>query len=187
MPAIPVYHPGDRLSLAELTAARIDGEVVALGACFLPADAAAPPATRAASIAPLIGPSYAFVRRTAAWIHGACEQLDEPIDVQRAVPAMTTRIVDRAVRYHDQELPSADAVLLGGCRVSSPARTLADLARLAVQPGADPSGTARDAAALLARDERTRAAAIAWFADHRRRPHAVAALALLRRQDDVTR
>ncbi|WOF21541.1 hypothetical protein N8K70_09035 [Microbacterium betulae] len=193
MPSIaPVLFPGPRFSVAELRAACLDGELIPFGAGYLPADAPTPPFVRAAAIAPCIASSYAFVRLTAAWIHGATDELGDRWEVQRAVPWQTTRIVDRRIRYRDQELPPEDGVVLAGATVSTPSRTLADLARDAVRP--DP--VAHDAAIRLAADASACRGALAWFDAHPRRTHAVAAVAFLRSvgaagddrgQDDVTR
>lgn len=180
-----VLFPGGRFSVAELQASCLDGELVPLGVGYLPADAPTPPAVRAAALAPLLTASCAYVGMAAAWIYGAACRLPEPLDVQRAVPWRTTRTLDRRVRFHDQELAPADVELLGATAVSTPARTLADLARDAVRP--DPlHADAGRAALVLARDAATRATAIAWFAAHPRRTHAVAAVALLRSLDEVT-
>ena len=186
----PVLFPGTRFSVAELRAACLDGELVPFGAGYLPADAPTPPLVRATAIAPCIASSYAFVRLTAAWIHGATDEPGDRWDVQRAVPWQTTRLVERGVRYRDQELPAEDALVLAGVTVSTPSRTLADLARDAVRDDRD----ARAAAIRLAACAGVREKAISWFRAHPRRKNAVAAVALLRSleaegsgQDEVTR
>ncbi|MGK9220778.1 MULTISPECIES: SAM-dependent methyltransferase [unclassified Microbacterium] len=191
-----VLFPGRRFSVAELRAACLDGELVPFGEGFLPADAPTPPLVRAAALAPLLSPSCAFVGMAAAWIHGATGEPPDPLDVQRAVPWRITRVVDRRLRFHDQELSPADVALLGDTAVATPARTLADLARDAARPDPRDRGSA-DAVARLAADESTRRAALAWFRAHPRRTHAVAAVALLHElgpdgrgaadQEDVTR
>ncbi|MFC4137099.1 MULTISPECIES: hypothetical protein [unclassified Microbacterium] len=66
-----VYLPGDRLSLTELGAARLDGHVVEVGEGFLPADTVEGPEARALSLCALIPSSGALCGPSAAWVHGA--------------------------------------------------------------------------------------------------------------------
>ncbi|MGC5083468.1 hypothetical protein, partial [Escherichia coli] len=65
-----LYFPGERLSLAELTAACLDGLLAPIGEGFMPADAVETTWMRARSLAPLVGERWAAVRVSAAWVHG---------------------------------------------------------------------------------------------------------------------
>ena len=89
--------------------------------------------------------------------------------------------------YHDLAVDPADLIIVGGVRVTSPDRTLADLARVADDEHSS-------AARLLSEDfpglaER----ALAWFDAHGRLPNKRSAVAFLRglaacaAQDEVTR
>ena len=49
-----LHLPGDRLSRAELCAARLDGDVVEIGEAYAPADLVETAALRIASLAPLV-------------------------------------------------------------------------------------------------------------------------------------
>ena len=49
-----LYLPGERLTIPELSAARIDGHLVDLGEGYIPADLIESPSARAAAIAALV-------------------------------------------------------------------------------------------------------------------------------------
>ncbi|MFJ6652327.1 type IV toxin-antitoxin system AbiEi family antitoxin [Microbacterium sp. NPDC091313] len=193
MPSPFVYFAGARLSSAELTAACLDGDLVALGSGFVPADVAESPWLRAASLGELLGESLAAVRLTAAWVHGAIDRLPHRPCVQRAVPHRLHRLSDPRVCYHDVRLDGADLLHMGGVRVSSPARTIADLARF------DDAGHPEALRAWCERDPDAAAAAVAWLAANPRLPHGGAATRLIKGlsaevrsacgedQDEVTR
>jgi hypothetical protein len=123
-----VLLPGD-LPLAELCAARLDGELVAIDEGFLVADLPLGPPERAAALRSMLPPPAVADRLTAAWVHGALR--DPPrlhsasIDRRRRIrPPSTPRL-----RCHEVLLGPEDAALLGGTAVTTPVRTLIDLAR----------------------------------------------------------
>lgn len=123
-----LYLPGDRLSVPELSAARIDGYLVDLGEGYIPADLVESPSARAASIAGLIPVDTAASGPSAAWIHGAGDSPPARHHVRRAVghrirPALPPRVI-----LHDTALPGAHVVLIGGIPVMTPERTMVDLA-----------------------------------------------------------
>jgi len=157
-----LFFPGERLSLAELTAACLDGVLVGIGGGYMPADAAETSWMRARSLAPLVGERVAAVQLTAAWIHGGI--LDEPsrhhvqrIDERRARVRRDPRVV-----YHETLLDSRDVVEIAGVRVADPVRTLADLARLGHDAAARAWACADSDLARRARD---------WIALHPRIPY----------------
>lgn len=124
----PVLFVGD-LPLAELHAARLDGELVLLDEAFAPIDQVADPAARARSLFRAWPPRLIAEQRTAAWIWGAL--LDAPARHQlctsvgaRARPPSPLRSVVREVVIEADEVAT-----LAGLRVTSPLRTIADLAR----------------------------------------------------------
>jgi AbiEi antitoxin C-terminal domain len=123
-----VLLPG-HLPLAELCAARLDGEVVALDEGFLLADLPLGPPERGAALLAVLPTGTVADRTSAAWVHGAVT--DAPrvhsasIDRRnRLHPPMLAR-----VRFHEVRLTDEDVVVLGGCPVTTPERTLIDLAR----------------------------------------------------------
>jgi hypothetical protein len=118
----------DDLSAAELRAARLDGEVYDLGGAFCLIGELEGPAHRARAV--LAGRSARLIveLRTAAWVWGVGRLPDRP---EFAVTP------DARARLGPGELASVreivyapeDVVDLGGGRVTSPLRTIIDLAR----------------------------------------------------------
>ncbi|WP_256977916.1 SAM-dependent methyltransferase [Microbacterium sp. Yaish 1] len=142
-----VYAPGDRLSGAELTAARLDGDVVEVGEAFMPADVVESPEIRAASLRPLVAPGLALTHESAAWVHGALP--DPPLrhSVQRCTERRRNHVLDHRLHYRDLQLPAHDTVRLGGMPVSSRVRTVCDLLRADAAAGDTPR---RGAVAMIA-------------------------------------
>jgi hypothetical protein len=164
-------HPHAALSLAELSAARLDGELAMVGDAYAPADALETPALRAASLRVLLGTQLVAIGMTAAWVHGAVGRPPAVHHVQRGERGVT-RPVRRDVRFRDTPADPADVVALGGVRVTHPARTLVELAREAADP------RCAEAARRLATPELL-AEAGAWLRAHRRFPGRRPALAFL--------
>jgi hypothetical protein len=125
-----LYFADDRLSRAELSAACLDGDLVELGEAYIPADAVETAALRAGSLARTLGDTLAATHLTAAWIHGALLHQPARHTVQRAVPRRLHVVPDRQLVYRDLSIPSSDLLLVGGVRVTSPVRTMIDLARV---------------------------------------------------------
>lgn len=161
-----LHRPGRRLSLTELSAARLDGDVVELGEAYAPADLVETPALRAASLAPLIETirGAAFAGMSAAWIHGAGDAPPEVHEVQSATGRRLRAPANRRLIVHDPVLDPVDLQDLGGVAVTTPERTLIDLLRWpATQPGrrvwaqllaeAEPSVLQRTARRLAATDQ----------------------------------
>jgi len=180
-----LYFADDRLSMAELSAARLDGDVVELGDAFIPADAVETRGLRAGSLAGVLGDTLAATHLTAAWVHGALPDPPARHTVQRGVTRRLHRVPDRRLVYRDLAVDPADLVRLGGVWVTTPARTLADLSRV------DDPAHARAAHLMVEADPAAAEEAIAWLEEHRLLPRRQAGLAALRRcvaaQEDVTR
>lgn len=123
-----LYLPGGRLSQAELSAARIDGHVVEVGEAYVPADLIETPDVRASAMAPLVRAGTAASGPTAAWIHGAGDAPPAVHHVKRAVHRRLRPRTSGRLIYHDALLGASDLQLIGGITVSTPQRTLLDLA-----------------------------------------------------------
>jgi hypothetical protein len=114
---------------AELCAARLDGEVYRIDECFSPIDEIERPITRANALSSITPGRFIAEQRTAAWLHGA---LGFPPAVHqfcvaagaRAKPPQGSRVSVREVEIDDSEIQA-----FGGIRVTTPLRTVADLAR----------------------------------------------------------
>ena len=168
-----LYFVDDRLSLAELSAARLDGDVVELGDAYIPADAVETRALRAGSLTGLLGDTLAATHLTSAWVHGALPYPPALHTVQRAVPRRLHRVPVRHLVYRDLAVAPEDLETVGGVQVTTPTRTLADLCRIG-----DDDHTR--AARLLA-DRRPELIDAAAASLHRGAlPHKRAALTLLR-------
>lgn len=125
-----LYFADDRLSTAELSAARLDGHLVELGDAYIPADAVETAGLRAGSLRGILGDTLAATHLTAAWVHGALPFPPVRHTVQRAVEKRLHAVIDLRLLYRDGCVAATDVVLLGGVRVTTPVRTLADLARV---------------------------------------------------------
>lgn len=123
-----LYLPGERLTLPELSAARIDGHLVELGEGYVPADLVEGPGVRADAVATLISPGTAASGPTAAWIHGAGDAPPSPHHVRRTVDHRIRPRTHRRLVYHDTFVPAADLVRIGRIEVTTALRTMIDLA-----------------------------------------------------------
>lgn len=189
MPSPFLYFADDRLSPAELSAARLDGHLVELGEAYIPADAVETRGLRAGSLTALLGNTLAATHLSAAWVHGALHDPPARHTVQRAVPRRLHQVTGGRLVYRDLCVDAADLIRIGGVQVTAPERTLADLCRVSDDDHAAAARMMSDAAPGLA--ERT----IAWFETHGPLPNKRSALSFLRElaaaqdeaQDDVTR
>lgn len=179
-----LYFSDDRLSTAELTAARLDGDLVEIGDAFMPADAVETRELRAASFRTVAGLQRAVTHASAAWVHGAIDDPPRIHSLQRAGRRRAVFPVDTRIRFRDVALPTEDVVVLSGVAVTTPVRTLVDVVRDAVS-GSAPT-TLVDA--VLAWRPDLLDEALDWLdragpVHHKR----AAAAELRRRYEDVTR
>lgn len=126
----PVVHAGRLLTSAELMSARLDGELVSIGAAFQFIDLPDSTLARAASLAPSLHDSRAIIsERTAAWVWGwvpECRTVSTCVSIAARIPSTARRL--QATR--EVVISVDDVALLGGVRVTTPLRTVVDLARL---------------------------------------------------------
>jgi hypothetical protein len=116
------------LPAAELGCAVLDGEVVAVGDGWCPLDAPVGASERAQAAALLVPGKAIAERMTAAWILGATpEPIRHHFSVDtdlRAHLAPSPRI-----QFREVTLEPGDTELIGGLRITTPVRTMVDLAR----------------------------------------------------------
>ncbi|WP_203138509.1 type IV toxin-antitoxin system AbiEi family antitoxin [Microbacterium sp. JZ31] len=186
-----VHLPHEILSPAELSAARVDGDLARVGrGAYAPADALETPAVRAASLRGLLGERLVAIGVSAAWVHGASGAPPAVHHVQRGAHGVG-RPVSRGIRFRDTPIDEDDTILLGGVRVATPARTLVELARESSDPLSADCARRLATPALIGE-------ALAWLVAHRRFPGRQPAMAFLAGltdarsaspadQDDVTR
>jgi hypothetical protein len=111
--------------------------VYGIDECFSPIDEVERPVTRANALSSVAPARFIAEQRTAAWLHGA---LAFPPAVHqfcvaaraRAKPPHGPRIRVREVEIDDREVQS-----FGGIRVTTPLRTVVDLARFSRRFGGD--------------------------------------------------
>lgn len=132
MTRLPLVLSAHDLPVAELCAARLDGEVFALDACFCPVDELEASAHRGAALAAVLPDRVIAEQRSAAWIWGAIEQPPAQHELcasveSRVRPAAATHICVREV-----VIEQIDLSWIGGMRVTTPLRTAVDLARFSV-------------------------------------------------------
>lgn len=123
-----LYRPGDRLSLPELSAARIDGHVIEVGAAYMPADTTEGADARAASIAWEIPTRVGASGPTAAWIHGAGSLPPTTHHVRRTVSARFRPHATALLILHEPEFADEDMTEIGGLMVGTPLFTGTELA-----------------------------------------------------------
>ncbi len=138
----------DDLPAVEAQATRLDGESYRLGEAYLPIGVRPQPATRAAAALGARSPRLVAALGTAAWVWGA---RPEP-------PTHGEYLVDLAARWRPQlgeglsvmesVLQPGDVVRWGRWAVTSPLRTVLDLARFRIDFAADEAAAVRGLAGL---------------------------------------
>ena len=127
-PRLPPVLDDRHLPAAELRAAQLDGELGALGEGFLVTDSPSTPVARATSLAPRVPSRTILEGRSAAWVWGWTY---ENASVRLCVP-LTARIgseLRRSLGVREVSIEPDEVHGLAGVAVTSPERTLIDLAR----------------------------------------------------------
>jgi hypothetical protein len=116
------------LPLAELCSARIDGELFAIGDVWCPIDQPDGARERAQAAASMVPAKAISERFTAAWIFGGAP---EPRRHQFCVDTSARAHVAFSTRYQLREVTgiTAETIDFGGASVTTPRRTVVDLAR----------------------------------------------------------
>ncbi|WP_292679142.1 MULTISPECIES: SAM-dependent methyltransferase [unclassified Microbacterium] len=171
-----LYFASERLSSAELTGARLDGDLVEIGEAFMPTDAVETPELRAASLRASIPETVAVTRQTAAWLHGATAAAPARHTVQRRVAVRGNQVIDPRLEYRGHLVEQRYLTWVGCLWATTPAYTLTDLIR-AHCAGED---TASAVASLLAWRPELAAEAQQLLEDGRAVHHKRPALAFLR-------
>ena len=129
MARLPVVLGTDDLPIAELCAARLDGELFAIDEGWAPVDEPDLPAFRAAVIALRAPRRLVIERLSAAWVHGGLAT--PPAVAQFCVP-LSSRIAviaDHRAVVREVRIEASEIVDLGGIRCTSVVRTGFDLLR----------------------------------------------------------
>ncbi|MGD8169379.1 hypothetical protein ACEXOS_019360 [Herbiconiux sp. P16] len=128
-PSLPLVLDDSQLPFAELSAARLDGDLRDLAGAYCSVDVHPSAALRGAALAPLVPDGLVVERMSAAWVHGATPRFPRPVQLCirsshriRDVPSIDRQV--RQVVLGDHELVAA-----GPVRVTDPFRTAVDLVR----------------------------------------------------------
>ncbi|MFJ4045253.1 SAM-dependent methyltransferase [Microbacterium sp. NPDC089987] len=121
------YRPGGRLSLTELSAARLDGDVVEVGEGYMPADTIEGPGARALSLSPLVPPGTAVSGVSAAWVHGAGDAPPSVHHVSRISVSRQRIGPSMRVVHHERRLAADDIRSIAGVWVQTPEATAVSL------------------------------------------------------------
>ena len=114
--------------IAELCSARLNGELFTVGECWYPIDEIDNESLRAASLAPLMPARAILERMTAAWVYGlTAEPRRHHLCV--SVTARVHVVPSPRIQLREVALGASDTILFGDVRVTTPLRTVVDLAR----------------------------------------------------------
>ncbi|MGW4930708.1 hypothetical protein ACWEOH_16310 [Agromyces sp. NPDC004153] len=172
------------LPLAELCAARLDGELFTIDDGWAPLDEPDLPAFRAAVTALRAPRSLVIERMSAAWVHGAI--VAPPPVAQFCVPlkARIAVIGDHRAQVREVRIDDDEIIRFGGVPCTTPVRTAFDLLR---DPGLDDDDIVTAVASLAATHPRLAAAVLDRFEAAPRLPHKATALARLDRAEQSRR
>ncbi len=119
----------DDLPLAELTAMRLDGDLVAVDQWFAPFDEFPSARQRAGALSHGLHDRLIAERRSAAWVWGALDRPPASHEFCTAQDARVTRRPAPNLVIREVVLSPSDTVAIAGIAVTSPRRTAADLLR----------------------------------------------------------
>lgn len=124
-----VLHTED-LPEAELSALRLDGDLFGLGSAYCAIDEIDTPALRGASLARLAGPRLIVERLTAAWVWGAVDRCPERPEFCSSLDARSRPWKPMPIEHREVAIEPDEVQLVAGVSVTTPTRTLLDLARM---------------------------------------------------------
>ena len=129
MPKLTAVLLSADLPLAELCAARLDGELFSIGDGFSPIDLPETAEQRARSILDLCPDRIIAEQRSAAWIWGASDSPPARHELCASLGARSKSVAPRRAIVREVVIDDLSVVELGGIRVTTPLRTILDLAR----------------------------------------------------------
>lgn len=184
MARLPVVLGTDDLPIAELCAARLDGELFAIDDGWAPIDEPDLPAFRAAVMALRVPRPLIIERLSAAWVHGALAA--PPAIAQFCVP-LSSRIAvisEHRATVREVRIDGAEIVEFGRIRCTSVVRTGFDLLR---EPAFDDDRVAAMVGALIAARDGLASGLRRRLDAATRMPHKSTAVARLDRAERVAR
>jgi hypothetical protein len=148
MVALPSALDGSSLPLAERMAARLDGELFALGGAHCPIDELETPALRLAGALAGYPPRLIAELATAAWVWGASPVAPSRLELCVALGARAHSQSTGAAGVREVVVGPQDLQTLDGRRVTTPLRTTLDLARSRTEFGSNEVAMVRALARL---------------------------------------
>ncbi|RWZ51695.1 hypothetical protein ELQ90_06250 [Labedella phragmitis] len=139
-PLLPaLFIGGHEFSIAELSAARLDGDLVVVGAAFAAAGTPVDHRHRAAAIAADVPPGCTVVGRSAAWLHSGSGEVPLPLEIGVSGPTSRWSRPHRSARSMRIRPEHREIVGIGTAAVLtlSPVATIIDLARMPRRRGDD--------------------------------------------------
>jgi len=128
---LPPVLSADDLPAPELGAARLDGEVFAVGECFAPVDEIEQPGHRAAAVHAGQSGRLIAEQLTAAWVWGALDSAPLHLQFCVATGARVSHSPARWMTVREVVIEPDEIVAFGPALVTSPLRTVVDLVRFA--------------------------------------------------------
>lgn len=117
------------LPLPELLAARLDGELFRVDDCFTPVDEIEQPRHRARAAHAGLSGRLIAEQLSAAWIWGALELPPRPHQFCVALGARIHHPTGRGMTLREVVIEPTEVAVLDGHQVTTPLRTIVDLAR----------------------------------------------------------
>ena len=127
MARLPQVLGTDDLALAELCAARLDGELVVLARGWVPIDEPDLPSLRARALGGAAG--LIIERRSAAWVHGATFEIPQLAEFCVPNRARVSVAPEAGRRVREVGIGDDEITRIGGCPCTTPVRTAFDLLR----------------------------------------------------------
>ncbi|WP_156761865.1 type IV toxin-antitoxin system AbiEi family antitoxin [Microbacterium karelineae] len=129
----------DPLSVAELSAARLDGDLARVSRTGYAPSLLPPSATvRAGAARDVLADGLVAVGVTAAWVHGALAHEPDPHEVQRLAGTPVRRHWRAGVISHAWPMPPGDVETIAGAHITTIERTCYDVSRAAFTGGGRP-------------------------------------------------
>jgi len=132
LPPVLSFHD---LPVAELAAARLDGELFRIDDCFAPVDEIEQPQHRAGALRAVLPERLIAEQRSAAWIWGALDAPPTHHELCVTAGARTRSPGIGWMRVREVVIEPAEIATVAGLQLTTPLRTAVDLARFSADFG----------------------------------------------------
>jgi hypothetical protein len=123
------------LPIAELSAARLDGELFRIDDCFAPVDEIEQPQHRAKALRAGLPDRLIAEQRSAAWIWGALDAPPTTHELCAAIGARTRSPSVSWMKLREVVIEPQEITTIDGMQLTTPLRTVVDLARFSARFG----------------------------------------------------